>query len=122
MKSSSKGKRSRLVYVMIEGQNAETAVKWAKCFLYQKDMAETLLSFGKLHAIFQNLEGFAVIDEVLSHFYGLNGSRKKTLNQPLKSTTLNIIIVAQQTMAPICLHQCQTNAGKFRRMLKITSH
>ena len=56
-------------------------------------------------------------------FYGLNWSRKKTiLNQPSKTTTLNIIIVAQQTIAPICLHECKTYAGKFKRMIKITTH
>ena len=57
---------------MIVDQNAETAVERAKCFLRQKDTAETLLSYENLRAIFKNLAGFAAIDEVPSNFYGLN--------------------------------------------------
>ena len=52
---------------MIESQNDKTAIEWAKCFLCQKDTAETLLSSEKLRAIFKNLTGFSAIDEVSSH-------------------------------------------------------
>ena len=67
MKSNSKRKRSRLVYVKIEGQNVENAVEWAKWFLCQKDTAETLPSSEKLRAIFKNLAGFEANDEVPFH-------------------------------------------------------
>ena len=63
--------------------------------------------------VFQQLMKFHLI------FYWSNQSKKKTLNQPWKATTLNIIIAAQQTMAPMYLHEHKTNAGKFRRMKKI---
>ena len=106
---------------MIEDQNMEITAEWAKCFLCQKDTAETLLSPGKLRAIFKKLAGFAAIDEVPSHLLWINQSRKKTLNQPSKTITLNIIIVAQQTKVPTCLHEREANAGKFVRMIKITT-
>ena len=57
---------------MIEDQNAEIAVAWAKCFLCQKDTAGTFHSSEKSNAIFKNLAGFAAIDEIPSHLYGLN--------------------------------------------------
>ena len=62
---------------MIEDQSAKTAVKQAKCFLCQKDMAETLLSSEKLHEIFKNLTGFAAIDEVQSHLLLIKLIKKK---------------------------------------------
>ena len=107
---------------MTEAQNTETTVKWAKCFLCQKDTAETLfhlrnyVQFSRTWQVLQQLMKFHLI------FYGLNRSRKKTLNQPSEITTLNIVVVAQQTMTPICLHERNTSAGKFYRMKKITIH
>ena len=107
---------------MTEAQNTETTVKWAKCFLCQKDTAETLfhlrnyVQFSRTWQVLQQLMKFHLI------FYGLNRSRKKTLNQPSEITTLNIVVVAQQTMSPICLHERNTSAGKFYRMKKITIH
>ena len=94
-----------MVNVMIEGQNAEIAVEWEKCFLCKKDTSETLLSSEKLCAIFKKLAGFAKMMKFYLIVYGLNRSRKTTLNRPYKITTLNMIIVAQQTMVPICLHK-----------------
>ena len=104
---------------MIEDQNAKIAVEWAKCFLCQKDTAETLLSSEKLCAIFKNWVGFTAIDEVPSHLLWIKLIKKEDY---LESTIKNIIIVAQQTIAPICLHECKTYAGKFKRMIKITTH
>ena len=109
-------KRSRLVYVMIEGQNAEIAVEWAKCFPCQRDTAETLPSSEKLRAVFQNLAGFAAIDELPSHLLWIKSIKKEDLESTIKnyhSKHHNIII---------CLHERETNAGKFRRMIKITTH
>ena len=97
-----------MVDVIIEGQNTENAVEWAKCFLCQKDTAETLLSFEKLRAIFKNLAGFAAIDEVPSHLLWIKSIKKEDLELTIK----NYHHVAQETMAQICLHECKTNAGE----------
>ena len=88
-----------MVDVIIEGQNTENAVEWAKCFLCQKDTAETLLSFEKLRAIFKNLAGFAAIDEVPSHLLWIKSIKKEDLELTIK----NYHHVAQETMAQICL-------------------
>ena len=100
-----------MVYVLIEGQNAKTTVEWAKCFLCQNNTIETLLSSEKLCAIFKNLAGFAAIGEVPSHFLRIKTIKKEDLKSTNKNYNLNIIIVAKQTMAPICLHNRKANAG-----------
>ena len=120
MKFNSKRKRSRSVYVMIEGQNVEIAVEWAKCFLCQKDMAETLLSSEKLHAIFKNLAGLQQLFKF--HLLWIKSIKKEDLESTIKNYHPKHIIVAQQTMAPICLHKRKANAEKFRRMIKRMTH
>ena len=67
---------------MIKGQNAETAVEWAKCFLCQKDTAETLC---KLRAIFKNLAGFAAIDEVPNDLLWIKSIEKEDLESTIKN-------------------------------------
>ena len=84
-KSNSKRARSRLVYVITEGQNAEIAVEWQKCFLCQKDTAETLLSCQKLRTIIQNFAGFAAIDEVPSHLLWIKSINKEDLELTTKN-------------------------------------
>ena len=54
---------------MIDGQSADPAVEWAKCFLCQNGPTESLLSPEKLCAIFKNMVGFAAIDEVPSRLF-----------------------------------------------------
>lgn len=54
---------------MIDGQSADTAVEWAKCFLCQNGPTESLLSPEKLCAIFKNMARFAAIDEVPSRLF-----------------------------------------------------
>ena len=71
-------------------------------------------SFEKLRAIFKNLTGFAAIDEVPSHLLWIKSIKKEDLELTIK----NYHHVAQETMAQICLHECKTNAGKCRRMIK----
>ena len=70
---------------MIEDQNVEIAAEWAKCFLCQKDTAETLLSSEKLHAIFKNLAGFATIDKVPSHLLCIKSIKKEDLESIIKN-------------------------------------
>ena len=70
---------------MIEDQNVEIAVEWAKCFLCQKDTAETLLSSEKLRAIFKNLAGFATIDKVPSHLLCIKSIKKEDLESIIKN-------------------------------------
>ena len=67
---------------MIEGQNAEISVEWAKCFLFQKDTAETLLSYEKLRAIFKN---FAAIYEVPSYLLLIKSIKKEDLESTIKN-------------------------------------
>ena len=86
-----KRKGSRLVYVLIEGQNAKTTVEWAKCFLCQNNTIETLLSSEKLCAIFKNLAGFAAIGEVPSHFLRIKTIKKEDLKSTNKNYNLNIL-------------------------------
>ena len=69
---------------MIEDQNAEVEVEWAKCFLCQRDTAETLFSSEKLHAIFKKLAGFAAIDEVPSHLLWIKSIKKEDLESTIK--------------------------------------
>ena len=70
---------------MIESQNDKTAIEWAKCFLCQKDTAETLLSSEKLRAIFKNLTGFSAIDEVSSHLLWNKSIKKEDLESTIKN-------------------------------------
>ena len=84
-KSNSKRARSRLVYVIIEDQNAEIAVEWEKCFLCEKDTAGTLFSCQKLRTIFQNFPGFAAIDEAPSHLLWIKSINKEDLELTTKS-------------------------------------
>ena len=72
-----------MVNVMIEGQNAEIAVEWEKCFLCKKDTSETLLSSEKLCAIFKKLAGFATNDEVLSHRLRIKSIKKDNLESTI---------------------------------------
>ena len=71
---------------MIEDQNAKIVVEWAKCFLCQKDTAETLLSSEKLCAVFKNWAGFTAIDEVPSHLLWIKLIKKEDY---LESTIKN---------------------------------
>ena len=70
---------------MIQGQNAETAVEWVKCFLCWKDTAETLLSSEKLRLVFKNLAGFAAIDEVPSHLLWIKLIKEEDLEPTIKN-------------------------------------
>ena len=69
---------------MIEDQNAEVEVEWAKCFLCQRDTAETLFSSEKLHAVFKKLAGFAAIDEVPSHLLWIKSIKKEEIESTIK--------------------------------------
>lgn len=73
------------VDAMTESQNAEIAVEWAKCFLYQKDTAETLLLSEKLHAIFMNLAGFGATDDAPSHLLQVKSMKQEGLESTIKN-------------------------------------
>ena len=96
---------------MVEDQNVEIAVEWTKYFLCQKDTAETRFSSGKLRAIFKNLAGFVVIDEVPSYLLWV----KSIKEEDLESTNKNYHPRHHNTMAPICLHERKKKKKKKTR-------
>ena len=110
------------VYVIIEGQNAQSAVAWQKTFYARRTRQK--LSFY-LKNFVQSSRTLQVLQQLIKFhpiFYGLNQSRKKTLNHPSNTITLNIIIVEQKTMPPICLQERKINAGNLKSMKKIKIH
>ena len=107
---------------MIEGQNVETAVEWAKCFPCQNDTAETLLSSEKLLAIFKNLAGFPTTDVVPSRFLWIKSIKKEEPKSTIKNYSPKHHNSCTGKYGSNMLARAQKNAEKFKKIKRVTTH
>ena len=104
---------AKVLILRLNGQSAFYArMAWQKVSFPLRNYVQSSKTWQDL----QQLTKFHLV------FLYMKSIKKEDLESTIKNYHPKHIIVAQQTMAPICLHKRKTNAEKFRRMINIMTH